>query len=136
MQDDGNLVVLVQGQPVWQTGTSGNAGAYMSVADDNTFSVYSQDSSIILWRSSSTLQRDLTLVAPADIASPDGQYTVSLASNGILSGYKTGVTEPLWTVGSASNASRIEMMMEVLKTVGKAIEKPLKTVIDNMRFAS
>jgi hypothetical protein len=41
-------------------------------------------------------------------------YKISLASNGTLSGYRTGIAEPLWTVGSASNASRIEMIMEVL----------------------
>jgi hypothetical protein len=113
-QDDGNLVVLVQGEPVWQTGTTGNPSAYMSIADDNTFSVYTKENSTAIWKSSSTLQRGLTLVAPADIASPDGMYTVSLASDGTLSGFRTGVTEPLWTVGSASNASRIEMIMEVL----------------------
>eukprot|EP00953_Heterococcus_sp_UTEX-ZZ885_P015041 8483-Heterococcus_DN1.PRE.3 len=111
-QDDGNLVVLVQGEPVWQTGTNGNAGAYMSIADDNTFSVNSNDSSTAIWKSSSTLQRGFTLVAPADITSPDGMYKISLASNGTLIGHKTGVTEPLWTAGSASNASRIEMIME------------------------
>ncbi|MDZ7744502.1 MAG: hypothetical protein U5K77_01950 [Candidatus Saccharibacteria bacterium] len=56
MQGDGNLVLYnTSGNPVWHTGTYGNAGAWFAVQHDGNMVVYSEDN-VPLW-ASNTVQR-------------------------------------------------------------------------------
>ncbi|MEO3819625.1 LamG-like jellyroll fold domain-containing protein [Plantactinospora sp. B24E8] len=50
MQPDGNLVLYQAGFPLWETGTSGNPGAYLQLQADGNLVVYSADD-VALWSS-------------------------------------------------------------------------------------
>ena len=48
MQEDGNLVLYLQGWPIWNTGTSGRGGAWVAMQGDGNFVLYSAGGSA-LW---------------------------------------------------------------------------------------
>ena len=53
-QGDGNLVVYdATGTPIWASGTWGNHGAFLVLADNGMLSVVSADGSITLWTTDS-----------------------------------------------------------------------------------
>ena len=52
MQPDGNLVLYLQGQPYWSSGTRGHAGDYAVMQSDGNFVIY--QSSRAIWSSASS----------------------------------------------------------------------------------
>jgi Big-like domain-containing protein len=103
MQTDGNLVIYNSaGTALWDSGTGGRSasGYALDLQNDSNLVIYYPASYIpdgIVWARTSSLTDQLpaTLTAGQTISSPDGQYTLTMQTDGNLVEYA-----PTWTTAS------------------------------------
>lgn len=113
MQDDGNLVLYVDGTPAFNTGTGGNPDAYAVMQDDGNVVVYSMTGRP-LWASGTMAYFGWALTDEAGeainaylrpgwyLVSTNGRYKLLMQGDGNLVLYSG--TRPLWHAGTHGNS--------------------------------
>jgi hypothetical protein len=92
MQSDGNLVLYAGNSVVWATNSAGNTGAFLALGSDGNISL--TEGGTPLWSSNSA--QGFTLLPGQAIYSPNGQFMLTLQSDGNLVEYNSTGT-PFWS---------------------------------------
>jgi outer membrane protein assembly factor BamB len=109
MQGDGNLVVYSSSNaPLFATGTNGNPGAYLVLGDDGEL-VVNSSSDRPLWAMPGILVPDTGLTAGGSIRTPNGQYRMTMQSDGNLVEYDAS-NNPVWASGTSANPGAYAVM--------------------------
>jgi methionine-rich copper-binding protein CopC len=95
MQADGNLVLYNGTTVVWASNTSGNPGAFLNVQNDGDVVIYSGTTPV--WTSNSA--QPVTLLPGQSISSSNGQFVLTLQTDGNLVEYNAAGTA-LWATGT------------------------------------
>ncbi len=96
MQDDGNLVIYdAADSPVWATHTDGNPGAYLVLGDTGELEVRSTGGDT-LWAPGLLISSALS--AGQSLASPNGQFRLTMQSDGNLVEYSSAGV--VWASGT------------------------------------
>lgn len=119
MQSDGNLVLYnTSGQPIWNSGTSGNPNASLALQTDGNLVIYSVQGTA-LWSSGTVSRPDYLsrvaftlksseLLPGQSLLTPSGKYRMVLQPDGNLVIYSP--TKPLWASGTAGQSVKLLAM--------------------------
>lgn len=134
MQTDGNLVLYSSsGQPIWNSGTQGNPGAYLALQTDGNLVLYRDG--IPLWNSNTTSVPDYlsrveytlsntSLYPGQSLLTPDHKYKLVLQRDGNLVIYSQ--SRAIWASGTnGKQASQLSMQPDgnlvIYNTQGSAL---------------
>ena len=120
LQADGNLVLFGPENAagswsvLWASNTSGNPGATLAVQDDGSLVISPVGGGNPIWATSAIPPGNLTLLEGDSITSPNGQYELTLQTDGnlVLDQLRSdGSTQTLWSSGTAGTPA-IEAVMQ------------------------
>jgi hypothetical protein len=109
MQNDGNFVIYSGSTYKWQSGTSGNPGAYLVLGDNGVLAVDSFDG-IALWTATGALAPNASLATNKSITSANGQYRLTMQSDGNLVEYNGATAK--WASDTATAGSSVIMQAD------------------------
>jgi hypothetical protein len=122
MQYDGNLVIYGaknangSNNPLWATGTNGNAGAKLTSVNDGNLIVSVSVGAVPLWSAAPYrpfMLQGSWLFPGQDVVSPNGQYWLTLQTDGNLVEYGP-LHQALW----ATNTAGVSVVQAVMQTDG------------------
>jgi methionine-rich copper-binding protein CopC len=98
MQGDGNLVLYGGSTAVWSSNSGGNPGASLGLQNNGALVISSGGAQV--WTANLTLQPGGVLLPGESIASPNGQFTLVLQTDGNLVKYNSSGAA-IWSSGTA-----------------------------------
>jgi hypothetical protein len=112
MQTDGNLVIYNSaGTALWHSGTYGNTGAVLVLGDDSSMVIDLPGGPVWTRSSSLTDQLPNTLWAGQAIRSPNGQYILTMGTDGnLVESTPNGMV--LWASGTVGTGSSNHVTMQ------------------------
>ena len=121
MQADGNLVIYGANNPsgsrnvLWASHTNGNPGATLALQGNGSLVISPAAGGTPLWQTTALPQGNLVLYPGDRLTASNGQYLLSLQTDGNLVDYQLfsdGSTQALWASGTYGQAA-IEAVMQI-----------------------
>jgi hypothetical protein len=109
MQTDGNLVIYSGTTAKWASNTSGNAGAYLVLANDGILTIDSA-SGVPIWGATGILVPNQSLAVGHSITSPNGKYKLTMQTDGNLVEYDGSAAA--WATATSTAGSTVVMQSD------------------------